>query len=1111
MSKSNEKRNSKNTKLRLFPYDYIEKDKYTDDDRLSIHIWCLDENSKPHLIRIDDFPVMCYLELPPERWSGDPREHVLKTNKLVNYLSRKLESDGYNKIIGHTMQKRRKVYYYKGNHSEVPMLLLKFKNNRDRKQCEFYLKMGIMVKEVGRFQTKAKQGFSMNKTDIRMWEQEISNVRKLLTSRAMSYSQWMDIEATKVEEAYKLSKIEHEYIGNWKTMFPVSSEISDTLQVYPKIMAFDIECYSHDENRFPDAWECKDVTYMISFIVQICGKPETRKRYAIIAGSYSRIPKSKLDGSIVYSVVAKPGEYTIDIAIINKMAEIIQEEDPEIVTGYNIFGFDYAYLGSKWKSVFPHESSLNNNVYWPIMGRLMEEKSLMVNTTWSSGAYGQNDFSDLKMAGRINVDLLPIIKRDYKLLKYSLDYVSNYFLGTSKHNITAKDMFWIYEKLNTSEEKLEELKKSESKSCMENIIRSLKAYEELMDPYVFQDKSVLFDLYQNREKILLDFDVPQNHQELLNIEKWKEITNSLRCDLEKDGGVPNSEVNDILLSVITYLLSTVMMTFVLLYCFQDSDLVIDLFDRLNTFIGLVQMSQVTGVTIVELFTRGQQIKCMSLLYDLAAHRNFVIDHNAQEGYNYTGGFVYTPKKGIHENVICWDFASLYPTIIMAYNIDHTTLVHPEIVHLVPDECCNIITFDQEEISITKDEYGRKTSKPITKSYKFKFLNENKTGLKGLIPELEHEMVTERRKVKKWLKEEKDPVMRIVYHNRQLALKIVCNSFYGFLGVKKGGKLPLMEAAMSITAKARESILKVSSYIEEKYNGNVVYGDTDSVMASLNIDDPKEVISEGYRLEKELTALFPPPMEMEMEKIMRIICLKKKRYVAALMDLDTGDLIIEGNELLVKGIQLARRDFPSWVTSLQLKVVLKVLKFEPFGNVIDLIIEEIDRLMNGEVDYKDLIAVCSVNSSYKSKTYKMALFTKNLKDEGKPAKPGTRLDYLVVDTGDPDELLGKRMRLPESYLEKLGTSKEEKLDYKYYVQQLENSIGQIISICYQKECAQLHYCLKWRPTKRHNFIFFSDPIKVITKMVLHGYDYHEIIKDMHKILCKKSKPKLNLVK
>jgi DNA polymerase elongation subunit (family B) len=54
------------------------------------------------------------------------------------------------------------------------------------------------------------------------------------------------------------------------------------------------------------------------------------------------------------------------------------------------------------------------------------------------------------MEGRISVDALPIIKRDYKLDKYTLDAVCKKFIGKSKHDVSAPEMFLTYEDMKNT-------------------------------------------------------------------------------------------------------------------------------------------------------------------------------------------------------------------------------------------------------------------------------------------------------------------------------------------------------------------------------------------------------------------------------------------------------------------------------------------------------------------------------------------------------------------------------------------------------------------------------------------------------------------------------------
>src|SRR5680860_76151 len=110
--------------LTLFPYEWVVKDTYTDDDKVAIHVWSLDKDSNPYLLRIEDFPVLCYLELPMvvqgqyKAWS----QYMAK--QVMGYLNFRL---GDHATIGYTLRYMKKTYYYVGEMT-YPMILLKFKS-----------------------------------------------------------------------------------------------------------------------------------------------------------------------------------------------------------------------------------------------------------------------------------------------------------------------------------------------------------------------------------------------------------------------------------------------------------------------------------------------------------------------------------------------------------------------------------------------------------------------------------------------------------------------------------------------------------------------------------------------------------------------------------------------------------------------------------------------------------------------------------------------------------------------------------------------------------------------------------------------------------------------
>jgi DNA polymerase delta subunit 1 len=100
-------------------------------------------------------------------------------------------------------------------------------------------------------------------------------------------------------------------------------------------------------------------------------------------------------------------------------------------------------------------------------------------------------------------------------------------------------------------------------------------------------------------------------------------------------------------------------------------------DKLMCFVNYTEMSRVTGVPFNYLLSRGQSIKVLSQLYRKANEENYVIPALKGEGTDeqYEGATVIEPSKGYYDVPIATlDFASLYPSIMMAHNLCYTTLL-----------------------------------------------------------------------------------------------------------------------------------------------------------------------------------------------------------------------------------------------------------------------------------------------------------------------------------------------------------------------------------------------------------------------------------------------------
>jgi len=764
-------------RLTLHCYDFKVKDEYSEDSKVVIHCWCLDKKSQPHLLRFHDFPAYCYLELPlfighkKIYWSGYKAEQVFGTIcwKLGEY-----------KPFRYFFKESEKLYYYRGG-KRYPMLVLLFNSLKAMYKCKSKLSRPFKVKDLGIVACK-------------VWETKIPLVRKLLTIRNVKYCQWFTIDAIKVVGQDKISKLEHEYMVDRHSMNPIPPEQTSSWMTHPTILSFDIECYSDRSNSFPDAYSSKHVAYMISCVFQRLGDITSRKTDIILYGD--------CNDTDMANVIRVNSE----VEMINKMSDLVNEYDPDILTGYNIFGFDNPYLDTRLKRRLRE---------WKPMGRLINEGTKMTSFSWGSSGYGHNEINMLEMDGRIMIDLYPIIRRDYKLKLYNLAFVSTYFLGKTKHPVTPKQMFESYElhllSLEIPNKSLKQYTSEQWKKKSEEEIpkRKLRYERESGRMDKNTEEAMIADVYKNTLEEVIS---------LYHLEQYMDKTDDGNIIINIDK-IPES------LTVKEHSMEE--MKKVVDYCVVDSDLVLDLFEKIHCWISLVEMANVVGVTIVELFTRGQQLRVLSQVYDEASRDNIVIDERNVPKMDYSGGFVYEPNPGVYKYIPCLDFKSLYPTVMIANNIDYRTFIPPEMMDKYPDDMCHVIEWDEE---ITKkvtviDDYGNDVVEktPETIHYKFKFIKQEHQL--GILPRLLTRLISERDAVRKRQKNiEKGTVEWIVLERRQLAIKISTNSMYGGLGAQRGGKLPLPEAAACITAKSRESIQLVNEYLI-KQGHKIVYGDS----------------------------------------------------------------------------------------------------------------------------------------------------------------------------------------------------------------------------------------------------------------------------------------------
>ncbi|XP_058756521.1 DNA polymerase delta catalytic subunit-like [Vicia villosa] len=419
------------------------------------------------------------------------------------------------------------------------------------------------------------------------------------------------------------------------------------------------------------------------------------------------------------------------------------------------------------------------------------------------------------------------------------------------------------------------------------------------------------------------------------------------------------------------------------YCLKDAYLPQRLLDKLMFVYNYVEMARVTGVPISFLLSRGQSIKVLSQLLRKAKQKNLVIPNAKQAGSEqgtFEGATVLEARAGFYEKPIATlDFASLYPSIMMAYNLCYCTLVTPE----------NARNFNIPPESVYKTPSGET------------FVKSNLQ--KGILPEILEELLAARKRAKADLKEAKDPLEKAVLDGRQLALKISANSVYGFTGATIG-QLPCLEISSSVTSYGRQMIEHTKKLVEDKFtttngyehNAEVIYGDTDSVMVQFGVSAVEEAMNLGREAAEYISGTFIKPIKLEFEKIYYpYLLISKKRYAGLFWTKPD-----KFDKMDTKGIETVRRDNCLLVKNLVTDCLHKILIDRDIPGAVQYVKNAISDLLMNRMDLSLLVitkGLTKTGDDYEVKTAHVELAERMRKRDAATApNVGDRVPYVIIE-------------------------------------------------------------------------------------------------------------------
>jgi len=364
----------------------------------------------------------------------------------------------------------------------------------------------------------------------------------------------------------------------------------------------------------------------------------------------------------------------------------------------------------------------------------------------------------------------------------------------------------------------------------------------------------------------------------------------------------------------------------------------------------IQLSSISGLPLDQVGASSVGARVEWMIFYEAVKRGELAPNREERPYEtYKGAVVLEPRPGLHEDIAVIDFSSMYPSIMMKYNVSPDTLVIGD---------CNDCYVAPEN------------------NYRFRKTPE------GLYPGLLRVLVESRRKVRELMKNypENSPDW-VLLNERQRALKVMANAMYGYCGWL-GARWYRREVAEAVTAWGR-NLLKTVIEKARSLGLPIIYGDTDSLFVK-NIGDKVDALI-NY-INNELG------FDVKVDKVYRRVLFTeaKKRYVG---------LTIDG-EVDIVGFEAVRGDWAEVAKDVQENVAEIVLKTGDVGKAVAYVKSIIDKLKAFQFDIDDVIIWKTLDKSlneYKVLTPHVAA-AKQLIEAGYKVGKGDMVGYVIVKGG-----------------------------------------------------------------------------------------------------------------
>ncbi|OQS06869.1 hypothetical protein THRCLA_01100 [Thraustotheca clavata] len=340
----------------------------------------------------------------------------------------------------------------------------------------------------------------------------------------------------------------------------------------------------------------------------------------------------------------------------------------------------------------------------------------------------------------------------------------------------------------------------------------------------------------------------------------------------------------------------------------QTELNLKVMDRMQLITRTSEMARLFGIDFFSVLSRGSQYRVEAVNIRVTKRLNYImVSPNRQQVAAQPPmeciPLVMEPLSAFYgDPVVVLDFQSLYPSMVIAYNICYSTCFGRLQNGLDPslETVLGVVTPYQADLD------GLKTSGQDTIVTPNGALFCPKHVRSGVLPLVLQEILSTRIMIKKAMKDTSDPRLTKVLDARQMALKMIANVTYGYTAASFSGRMPCAQLADAIVHCGRITLESAIKLVESHptWHAQVVYGDTDSLFVQLRGRSLQEAWAIGQQIASQVTANNPKPVCLKLEKVyMGCFLVSKKRYVGYKFESPTQTVGI----LDAKGIETIRRD------------------------------------------------------------------------------------------------------------------------------------------------------------------------------------------------------------